>query len=90
MLESAQCCASPATTPGSVDDEELLPKKPPQETTTIAYKIFYSQPFVILTISCVQVRNELKHIFPTLHQFWRRRQNLNRIRLFFYPFYLVF
>lgn len=68
MLESAQCCASPPTTPGSVDDEELLPKKPPQDSIPIVNKIFYSQPFVILAISSLQVSNEMD-LFKSLESF---------------------
>lgn len=53
-------CTSPATTPGSLDDEELLPslrlqKKGAQNEIPLLTKILYSPPHVIITISSLQV-----------------------------------
>lgn len=60
MLESGVYSTSPATTPGSVDDEELLPsfrhqKKQTQQETPLIAKILYSQPLALITISALQV-----------------------------------
>lgn len=76
MLESGVYCASPATTPGSVDDEELLPsfrtqKKQLHQPTSVFDKILNAQPLALLTISCLQVEIILLKISLLTHFYFR-------------------